>query len=178
MRIGLLTLALVLGICGAANAEEPVSSFADLWARLKSGDRVFVTDGAGQQTVGVFAKVSDSTLSLLVEGQIRELPATEVREIARQGDSLLNGFLIGAGIGAVLEAAAFAECDEVFEECLHPAAAAAVGGVVFGGIGALIDHFIKGRTTVFRVKRTALRFRPDVSIAQNGAKVSIALSAR
>jgi hypothetical protein len=155
-----------------------VSSFADLWMRLKSGDRVFVIDGAGQETVGVFARVSNSTLSLLVDGQMRELPSTEVREIARRGDSLLNGFLIGAGIGAVLEAAAFADCDEVFEECLHPAAAAAVGGVVFGGIGALIDHFIKGRTVVFRVKSTALRLQPTVSVAQNRTKVSIALSTR
>jgi hypothetical protein len=178
MRITLLTLALVLGCCGAVKAEEPVSSFADLWMRLKSGDRVFVIDGAGQETVGVFARVSNSTLSLLVDGQMRELPSTEVREIARRGDSLLNGFLIGAGIGAVLEAAAFADCDEVFEECLHPAAAAAVGGVVFGGIGALIDHFIKGRTVVFRVKSTALRLQPTVSVAQNRTKVSIALSTR
>ena len=84
-----------------------------------------------------------------------------------------NGFLIGAGIGAVLEGAAFADCDDTYEECLHPAAAAAIGGVLFGGIGALIDHFIKGRTVVFRVKGTALRLRPDAAVGRHGVSASL-----
>ena len=174
--IGLMFL-LVLSGCAAAEAQ-PVSSFPDLWMRLKSGDRIFVTDGGGQETSGVFAKVSDSTISLLMEGQVREMPSTEVREIARQGDSLLNGFLIGAGIGAALEAAAFADCDEFYEECLNPAAAAAVGGLVFGGVGALIDHFIKGRTVVFRASRTAFHLRPAISIGQGRLRASLVLSGR
>ena len=177
MRTMMLTLSLVFGGCAAAEAQ-PVSSFADLWMRLKSGDRVFVIDGHGQETVGVFAKASDSSLSLLVEGQLRDVPLTEVREIARQGDSLKNGFLIGAGIGAVLGAAAFADCDEAFEACLHPGAAAAIEGVVFGGMGALIDHFIKGRTVVFRVKNTALRLRPGLSVGQGQVRASLVLFTR
>jgi hypothetical protein len=178
MRTTVLMLSLVFGGCAAAEAQQPVSSFADLWMRLKSGDQVFVTDGSGQETAGVFAKVSDSSLSLLVEGQVRDVPSGDVREIAKQGDSLMNGFLIGAGIGAVLEAAAFVDCDEALEECLHPAAAAAIGGLVFGGVGALIDHFIKGRTVVFRVKSTALRLRPGLSVGQGQVTASLVLSVR
>ena len=102
MRPTFLVLLIVLGVCAAAEAQQPVSTFPDLWMRLKSGDRVFVTDGSGRQTAGVFAKVSDSSISLLVDGQLQDLPVADVREIARQGDSLWNGFLIGAGIGAAL----------------------------------------------------------------------------
>src|SRR6266550_2501074 len=89
MKTTVLTLALVLSSCAAAQAQQPVSSFADLWMRLKSGDRVFVTDGSGRETAGVFAKVSDSALSLLVDGQLRDLRSPDVREIAREGDSLM-----------------------------------------------------------------------------------------
>jgi hypothetical protein len=160
-----LMVSLLAGHAVAAEAQA-VSSLSDLWMQVKSGDQVFVTEGNGKETAGVFASVSASALNLTVEGQLREIPAADVREIARRGDSLLNGFLIGAGIGAVVEAAAFADCDETVEECIHPAAAAAIGGAVFGGVGALIDHFIKGRTVVFRVKGTALRFQPGATIQQ------------
>jgi hypothetical protein len=104
--------------------------------------------------------------------------STEIREFARRGDSVLNGFLIGAGIGAVVEALAYADCDDAVEECLHPAAAAAIGGAFFGGVGALIDYFIKGRTVVFRVKSTALRVLPGVSIGQGRVRASLVFSTR
>jgi hypothetical protein len=173
-----LTLTLILGGYACAEAQQPVSSFADLWMHVKSGDTVFVTDGSGQQTAGVFTKVSESTLSLVVDGQPREVPAADVREIAKRGDSLLNGTLIGAGIGAVLEGAAFVDCDETTEECIHPAAAAAMGAIVFGGAGALIDHLRKGRTVVFRVKTAAVRLRPDVVIRRGGVSASVVLTGR
>jgi hypothetical protein len=113
-----------------------------------------------------------------VDGQLRDVPLTDVREIARRGDSLMNGFLIGAGIGAVLEAAAFVDCDEASDECIHPAAAAAFGGLVFGGVGALTDYFIKGRTVVFRVNSTALQLRPGLSVGRGQVRASLVLSIR
>jgi len=121
-------------------------------------------DGSGRETAGVFAKVSDSNLSLLVDGQLQDLPVTDVRQSARRGDPVWNGFLIGAGIGAALGVATFVDCDElIYEECPHPATGGVVFGLTFGGAGALIDHFIRGRTVVFRVKGTALRLRPDAA---------------
>jgi lipoprotein signal peptidase/ribosomal protein L24 len=155
MRITLLLLTLVIAGSVQAEAQNPDEAFADLGMRLKSGDRVIVTDGGGRETSAVFAKVSDLTLSLLVEDQLRDIPSMEVGEIAKQGDSLRNGFLIGAGMGAVI----IQGCDDASEACLHPAAAAVLGGVVFGGVGGLIDHFIRGRTVVFRVNSAVLRSR-------------------
>ena len=178
MRNAIVTLVLVIGVSGQVFAEPPVSAFSDLWTRLKSGDRVFVTDGSGLAIDGVFAKASDSTLGLLVDGQVRDIPAADVREISRRGDSLWNGFLIGAGIGAALGAVAYASCDDAYGECTDQAASAAIGAVsgalIYGGIGALIDHFIKGRTVVFRVKSTAFWLRPGIE--RGGAALSLALS--
>ena len=175
MKATVWTLVLVLGSCAAAEAQPQASAFGDLWQHVKSGDTVFVTDGSGRETTGVFAKVSDSNLSLLVDGQLRDLPVMDVRQIARRGDSVWNGFLIGAALGAAIEIASFANCDDTYEECVHPAAAGAVGGLVFGGVGALIDHFIKGRTVVFRVKNTALRLRPGAAVGQHGVSASLAV---
>ena len=140
---------------------------------MKSGDTVFVMDGSGRETTGVFAKVSESNLSLLVDGQLQDLLVTDVRQIARRGDSVWNGFLIGAAIGAVIAGTASASCDDAVYECAHPAAEAAAGAAVFGGIGALIDHFIKGRTVVFRVKSTALRLRPGAAVGRHGVSASL-----
>ena len=102
MKATVWTLVLVLGSCVAAEAQPQASAFGDLWRHVKSGDTVFVMDGSGRETTGVFAKVSDSNLSLLVDGQLQDLPVTDVRQIARRGDSVWNGFLIGAAIGAVI----------------------------------------------------------------------------
>jgi hypothetical protein len=182
MRMTLLLLALVIAGSVPAEAQKPLESFADVWMGVKTGDTVIVTDGSGQQTTAVFAKVSDSTLSLLVGGQLRDIPFTDVREVAKQGDSLWNGFLIGAGIGAALGAAAQASCTSRAYSigstpCLPPAAVAVLG-LLSGGVGALIDHFIIARTVVFRVKSTALRLDPGFSLNRSGLSLSVAFSSR
>ena len=44
-----------------------------------------MTDGSGQEIFrGVCARASDSSISLLVDGQLRDVPSTEVREVARR----------------------------------------------------------------------------------------------
>ena len=182
MRMTLLLLALVIAGSVPAEAQKPVESFADVWMRVKTGDTVIVTDGSGQQTTAVFAKVSDSTLSLLVGGQLRDIPFTDVREVAKQGDSLWNGFLIGAGIGAAFGAASQASClsqaYSIGRYCPPPGAVAVPLGLLSGGVGALIDHFIIGRTVVFRVKSTALRLDPGFSLNRYGLSLSVAFSSR
>ena len=176
VRTTLLLLALVIAGSVPAEAQKPVESFQDLWMRVKTGDTVTVTDGSGQETTAVFAKVSDSTLSLLVGGQFRDIPFADVREVAKKGDSVWNGFLIGAGIGAALGAAS-GGCDEL--GCYSRGAGAAATGLVFGGGGALIDHFIKGRTVVFRAKgNIALRLEPGFSLDRHRVSLSMALSSR
>lgn len=169
MRTTVLIVAILVGGAHAAEAQQPVSSLADLWMRIRSGDAISVREGSGQETAGIFAKVSDSAVSLVVDGQPRDIPSVDVREIARDGDSVWNGFWIGVGIGAAIGAGATANCDG----CAHPAAAAVTGGVVYGGLGALIDYLRKGRTVVFRAGSTTVRLRPAVAIGRAGVSASI-----
>src|SRR5262245_7607307 len=123
MRACLLVLGLAFGLPVSAGAQQPVSTLTDLWMRVRSGDRVFVTDAGGVETEGIFSRVSDASLSLVVDGQPRDVPSGSVREIARAGDSLKNGFFIGAAIGASVWAITAATCDDTYAACDNPAAA-------------------------------------------------------
>jgi len=122
-----------------------------------------------------------TTGSVLVNGNLREVPATEVREIARRGDSVMNGLLIGAAFGAGAVAGASSDCEEPYPGygvCITPAVGAVTFSMVYGGIGALIDHFIKGRTVVFRAQRTEFRLSPGFSVGEREVRASIVLSTR
>ena len=175
MRTAILILALVLTNYASAEAQQPLSSTADLGSRLSSGDTIFVTDGVGRETRGVFAKVSDSGLTLLEAGVLRDIPSTDIREIARQGDSVKNGFLIGAVFGGVVTGISSVSCSE-FDPYCNPAILIPTGVLTYGGIGALVDHFIKGRTVVFRVANTGLQLRPGVSVGQGRMSAWIVIS--
>ena len=177
MRMTLLVLTLVAAGAVSASAQNPVGSPTELWTKVKTGDTVYVIDGSGQETTGVFARVSDSTLSLLMGGQLHDMPMKDVRVVSRQGDSVLNGFLIGAGIGAGLYSAFVASDDVGFFSGPEKAGAVVGGALVWGGIGALIDHFIKGRTVVFMTaKTTAVRLQPGLSRDRHGASLSLMFS--
>jgi hypothetical protein len=49
------------------------------------------------------------------------------------------------------------------------------GALVWGGLGALIDHFVKGRTVVFRMGTTSVRLRPNVTVHRGGVRMSISV---
>ena len=51
-----------------ATPSTAVQSIDSLWSRVKSGDTVIVTDSAARETTGVLAGLSDSNLTMLVEG--------------------------------------------------------------------------------------------------------------
>jgi hypothetical protein len=52
----------------------------------------------------VFGKASDSALTLMVNGDLRDVPFSDVRRITRRGgDSLWNGLLIGASVASRAE---------------------------------------------------------------------------
>jgi len=91
--------------------------------------------------------------------------------IAREGDNLWNGILIGVGIGLLAGPTIGAEA------CLDRSIAyCAVGGaVVWGGIGALMDWRHKGFTVVYRDPALpTVTLTP--SIGPQGAALHVALS--
>jgi hypothetical protein len=108
--------------------------------KIEPGDRVHVTQPSGVEVSGVVTDITSSEV---------KLPGYTFKwepglKIDRAGDSMwTGGTLIGAGVGAVV-AVVLGECYRDRFECV-------IGGaLVYGGIGALIDYFHEGRTTVFR----------------------------
>lgn len=173
MRACLLALGLMFVLPASSGAQAPVSALSDLWMRVRSGDRVFVADASGVETEGIFGRVSDSALTLVVNGQPRDIPSASVREISKAGDSLKNGFLIGAAIGGGLWGLAAATCDDTYDACDNAAATVVGGALVWGGLGMLVDHFVKGRTVVFRVGATSVRLTPTVSVDRGAVRLSL-----
>jgi hypothetical protein len=109
--------------------------------KLSIGDRVDVTERSGVITTGVLTDVTSAT----VQAGNRDFPIDTVLKVERRGDSIWDGFLIGAGLGLILSPIAQ-------EGCLNGSKIPCVLGpmVVYGGIGALIDMGHEGKTTVYR----------------------------
>jgi hypothetical protein len=121
--------------------------------KAKSGDIVFVTRATGTRISGPLGPVSPFSITVNLD----TIPYEPGLKIAREGDRLLNGIIIGAGIGVLAGTTIGAEaCPEA------PLAYCAAGGaVVWGGIGALVDWMHKGRTTILQVPRSG---KPSVSL--------------
>jgi hypothetical protein len=123
-------------------SSAPARAQADLHRlKLSIGDRVDVTDRAGVITTGVLTDVTGT----LVQAGNRDFPLDSVLKVDRRGDSLWNGFIIGAGFGLLVS--------PIWEEgCLHGSSVPCVLApmLVYGGIGALIDLSHEGKTTIYR----------------------------
>src|SRR5262245_65196589 len=92
------------------SAQTAATSFTELQALTKQGDRIEVTDATGRQFKGRLGDLSASSLQLLVQktasgGQSTLVPQatfseSDVLQIRlERRDSLLNGTLIGFAIG-------------------------------------------------------------------------------
>ncbi len=118
----------------------PSSAWAQThdWSDLSVEDRstVYVEDTTGRETAGQFVSLDTNALVLLVEGTEQRLLAAEVVRVEKRGDSLRNGFLIGAVIGAGLG-------------LTSGSGGPLAGAVGFGAIGLGIDALKTGRTTLY-----------------------------
>lgn len=156
-----------------------IESFDTLPKRVRPGQTVYVTDALARQTEGRLVRLSDASMTLLVQGTEREFPRSDVRQVARRGDSLANGTAIGMGTvgGLVLLSALFADDPEV-NDIDNPGAALAVGATVVmagigAGIGALIDQAVKGKTVIYRATPVTVTASP--LFRPGGAGVAVAL---
>jgi hypothetical protein len=187
VRVGLMSILLVLSTLPvfaqgtAVPSKGPVNSFEDLWTKVKSGDTVYVLDANARETTGTFERVSATSMLLMIDGQIREIPLSDIRQIARRGDSLWNGALIGATFGGVVGAVASANLHGE-NQCSDPncvtggerVAVALVSAGVYGAIGAGIDALIHGRTVVYRATtQRTVGLVPLLSGHGVGARLSV-----
>jgi hypothetical protein len=180
MRIawsGAALAALVTAAPQAVAAAEVARSMAELEARLAPGAAVDVIDREGRVYRGDFARADADGVLLALAGNDagRRIPAAEVISVTREGDSLKNGLLIGAGIGALSSLLLWAADDEEFcdaEECVLSAVFVTA---TYAGIGALIDHLVKGRTVVYRAPADRVSLSVAPYPVRRGAGLGLAL---
>jgi hypothetical protein len=175
-----------------ARAQVVATSFGELEAVLKRGDRIEVTDASGRRTKGRLGELSAASLELLVrktapdgsevfvpQARLGERDVQQIRLEHR--DSILNGTLIGFAPGAVIGTMILflgAGCDCYTIESRAPLAFGTmlIAGGIGAGIGAMIDSSMVERTTVyFRAgpRSVGLRLQPLVSSTATGVGISV-----
>ena len=152
-----LALVVVVGIARPIAAQtttsDPITSLGALSSRVNPTDKIYVRKMSGEEIVGRFSHASPASLTLEVEGRMRDIPATDVQQVWQRGAShakrgMLFGFLAGAAIAdiAALTASSsesdWSTRDKVFLGTLAGGGA----GLIWGG---LIGAFIHERTVVY-----------------------------
>ena len=147
----------------APAAPGPIASLGALSSRVTPTDRIYVRKTSGEEIVGRFSHASQVSLTLEVEGRMRDIPAADVQQVWQRGASrakrgMLFGFLAGAAIAdiAALTASSsesdWSTGDKIFLGTLAGGGA----GLIWGG---LIGAFIHERTVVYLAAPT-LRVMP------------------
>jgi hypothetical protein len=122
--------------------------------KAKTGDLVYVTRATGTTIRGRLGAVSPSSVTVNQE----TIPYEPGLKIAREGDHLWNGIIIGAGIGVA--AGMIIGAEACLDESIAPCAIG--GAAVWAGIGALVDWLHKGKTTIFQAPPAG---KPSVRLA-------------
>lgn len=152
----------------ADDSPTPVASISALSPRVKPGDTLSVRVTSGEEIVGTFSRASASSLTIVVDGQPREIAGDAVQQVVlRRGrNRLMLGLLIGAPLGAY---GGSSNCYRVDTSSYRPGTgspptcgASVLAGVGIGaGVGALIGSRIWRPTLVY--------FTPPRAPAARGA---------
>ena len=153
----------------ATSQGRPVTSLSELWTRVRAGDTIRVTTPDGGQFEGTFVRASAASLWVVAggSGQLRELPAGEVDQVARRGNRYRRGALYGAALVGIPALVASASSDE---NALFAAAFAGASGALWGaGIGALIP---KWPSVLKPGAPAAIRVEPLIGVRSGRAALS------
>jgi hypothetical protein len=164
LAVGVLGFTLLL----VASPAEAQSDFSGL--HLQVGDVIYVTRPSGTEVGGMLTEISPTLIA--IEGY-RFSPEPGLT-IARRGDTVWNGILIGFGVGLLAGATLGAEAclDDPLVYC------ALGGGLTYAGIGALIDLARVGRTDVYHGTTPGLGRAPHIVPVVTADRKAIALSFR
>ena len=178
-----MTLALAVSTCSVmARAQDAANTFQQLQARVKPGDVVVVTDTEGRDVRGRITVLSPSSLAIDVDGRPAEWSEGGVRLIRhRQSDSLVNGTLIGLGVGAavgVLAAgqASLASNFTTSDDSGGDELAILLFGALGAGLGMGIDAAWRDDVLVFRAggaTTASLRVIPLVLPRAQGIRAAV-----
>jgi hypothetical protein len=171
-RFGALLAVVQSLLCAAASTAQPTAATLQELKRLEA-NKVVVIDTTGREFRGTIADASASELRLQIGREIRRFDAVDLRSIhMRKEDSLANGALIGAAVGAGATSLIFLD-----NECHDdPACYGAVA--VYGGLGALaglIADALIHRTVVIYTAPPPTRPRVSVEpLGRAGLRLRIA----
>ena len=149
-------LGLLLVTAGTVSAQD---SFTDLQKKVKPGDRVSITDDAGNRIRGTVEGVSAS-IRISVDGVEQEWLPAQIREIRRRGDSVSNGLKIGIASGGAAGVVFGLAVASLLQNEGHDAAGAFVAMVGLGvGAGAAIGAGLDAAITATQWSTGAPRGR-------------------
>jgi hypothetical protein len=160
----------------SARAEDPppVHRLADASAVIGPEADVRVTDTAGHSFRGRLVRLTDTSLQIKTRDGPVTFEEARIRKVeAYRTDSVLNGLLIGAGVGAgsVLALAYGIDRNEADEY----GGVVAFYGAIGGAIGAGIDALIRGKHTVLVAEPRApkVSIQPMVTPQAQGLRVAV-----
>jgi hypothetical protein len=130
-----MAAAVLFTASGAAAQESPPRGVVRVFLQLADGD---------DEITGHLLDLGPAGATLLVDGVRREVPIASVLRVQTRGDSLWNGALVGAAVGAVTFALVAAEYGD------EAVVGGLVGTALWASIGASVDALIPGRTTIYR----------------------------
>lgn len=138
----------------SANAQPATDQFGRLADYLRLGDKVILSDAAGRNVTGTVQSLSPESVDVQVAGKPRTVLAGDVSVVRlRKPDSLVNGTLIGAALGAGVGAIWGSSYDDNWINTVG--LLAMIGGAVGTGLGAAIDSAIATNVVVYRRPRGA-----------------------
>lgn len=158
LRLCILGTAMMTALgATAAPAQAQVHTFRELQPRLKSGEKITITDQGDQKIVGRLQSVSGEAITLTTPDGERTFSEADVKIVeAKRMGSLLNGAIIGGAAVAIPALIGSRDC----HSC-EGYTSAALGLTALGvGIGVGIDAAIWGN-----VKQYVNQTKTTVSIA-------------
>lgn len=147
----LLFFAFILGLPLISSAQSTPTSWTTL-STLQSGQKIQIIDTNSKTHSGLFAKVSEASISFTDSAGEKTIPRQDIRTIKLMKDNhRLRNTLLGAGIGAGAGAGVAAAGWESHGFLGGRGTGAAVGAVIGGGIGAIIGSVLPSHSTIYSV---------------------------
>ena len=144
---------------------------------------VYVLDADGQEFSGRLLRIDAESLTIRTRTADLPFALRNVRTIHRRGDSLRNGAIVGAGLGALFGTvgAASSDCGGFMEPSRRCNGAESLSIVavsigVYAAIGVGIDALRHGRTRVYpgRKGRGTVRLQPVTGRSAAAMHLSVA----
>jgi hypothetical protein len=155
----------------AVDAGAAAASLGALSSCVEPNDRIYVRKTSGEEVVGRFLRASEVSLALEANGQMREIPASDVQQVSRRGGNrvkqgMLFGFLAGAAVGIGSMTTSGSESDWSSGDKIF------LGTVAGGGTGliwgAIIGAVLHERAVVYSAETPTVHVMPLLAPGRAG----------